>query len=447
MSGQNQTSSLLVENLRGLSKERRKFLIVNVFDCVTITLLWLLSTVSKTDGDWPSAFLTEINILEPRFLQTSLFDLVIVGILRMLILLFFYAFLSVDHWLPVAFTTAITTMFVTIKILFFFSKSHGSMPQYLVIIASLFIAWFELWLMPFRVLNQERDVAAAAAEGSNTHLLENSPRLSNTGIQTSNGRLLRATDNEEERPYHSAIDFSTDDDGNTCLSSQPPGIGRVTHTEAILAVERAQIQGRILLNKIGSWRLLNKNPEIRLLDSSGNADSYYVRAEFEWPNSCTAALFQAIWSDSLKWNSQILDSRVLSVINPNTEIIYSRSAPACGGYISSREFVDVRRSNHDPSTNIYEIVYTSVECKLEPVAFAVNAKSKDGHLGVRGKNGVNIIRISPSAPTERGGSVTFEWVMNSELRGKIPKVLTRSGMSSFLVGYVKSLDNYLKNNA
>ncbi|KAI1729923.1 cholesterol-capturing domain-containing protein [Ditylenchus destructor] len=426
MSGQNPTSSLLVENLRGLSKERRKFLIVNVFDCVTITLLWLLSTVSKTDGDWPSAFLTEINILEPRFLQTSLFDLVIVGILRMLILLFFYAFLSVDHWLPVAFTTAITTMFVTIKILFFFSKSHGSMPQYLVIIASLFIAWFELWLMPFRVLNQERDVAAAAAEGSNTRL---------------------TTDTEEERPYHSAIDFSTDDEGNACLSFQAPGIGRVSHTEAILAVERAQIQGRILLNKIGSWRLLNKNPEIRLLDSSGSADSYYVRAEFEWRNSCPAALFQAIWSESIKWNSQILDSRVLSVINPTTEIIYSKSAPACGGYISSREFVDVRRSNHDTSTNIYEIVYTSVECKLEPMAFAVNAKSKDGHLGVRGKNGVNIIRISPSHPTERGGSVTFEWVMNSELRGKIPKVLTRSGMSSFLVGYVKSLDNYLKNNA
>lgn len=119
---------LLYEIDHPMSKERRKFIIITVFDSVLITILWLISTVTKGD-DWPKIFLNEINIFESDFLQISLFDIVILGVLRTIFLLIFYAGLRVDHWLPVACTATISTFFIVIKILFFFKKNHGGFPQ------------------------------------------------------------------------------------------------------------------------------------------------------------------------------------------------------------------------------------------------------------------------------------------------------------------------------
>lgn len=75
----------------------------------------------------------------------------------MSVLLCCYAWLRLDHWLPVALTTTITTIFITLKVLFFFNKDQATLlPQYLVILASFIVGWIELWLMPFRVLPRER---------------------------------------------------------------------------------------------------------------------------------------------------------------------------------------------------------------------------------------------------------------------------------------------------
>lgn len=127
----------------------------------------LLFKVTKGD-DWPKIFLHEINLFEPHFLQTSLFDIVIVVFLRMIVLLIFYAGLRIDHWVPVALTTTITTIYIIIKILFFFNKDNGALPQYLMILSSFIIAWIELWLLPFRVLAHERRVDIVSIESPPT---------------------------------------------------------------------------------------------------------------------------------------------------------------------------------------------------------------------------------------------------------------------------------------
>lgn len=106
-----------------------------------------VTKVNGTDDLW-RVFIIEIDIFRPKFLGTSLFvifnftrkgiffrfDLEIIAFLRMLVLLFCYAWVKCDHWLPVAFTTTISTLFVGIKILYFFNKSTGSMPQFLMIL-------------------------------------------------------------------------------------------------------------------------------------------------------------------------------------------------------------------------------------------------------------------------------------------------------------------------
>lgn len=109
-----------------------------------------------TQGDnWPKLFLDEINIFAADFFAEHLFDIVLLGLFRMAVLLTFYAGIRVDHWLPVACTTSISTIFLVIKILFFFKKNHSGLAQ-VILLASLSAAWFELWVVPFRVLSRER---------------------------------------------------------------------------------------------------------------------------------------------------------------------------------------------------------------------------------------------------------------------------------------------------
>jgi hypothetical protein len=197
-----------------MSKDRRKFVILTVFDSVLIIILWLLSTVRKTyfkllqafqvtKGDnWPEIFLTEINIFESSFLKLSMFDIVIVGLLRTTILLIFFAGFRVEHWLPVAFTTSVSTFYIVLKILFFFKKDHGSLPQYLVILASLSVAWFELWVVPFKVLPGERRIQENASVGSSVRSI-----LPSFLRRNRRRRLAAATETEGE--YRSAIDYTT----------------------------------------------------------------------------------------------------------------------------------------------------------------------------------------------------------------------------------------------
>ncbi|VDO62651.1 unnamed protein product [Onchocerca flexuosa] len=59
-----------------ISKDRRRFTVVTVFDVCLTALLWVISTVSK-GSDWPVVFFREIDISQPDFMKLSLFDVVV----------------------------------------------------------------------------------------------------------------------------------------------------------------------------------------------------------------------------------------------------------------------------------------------------------------------------------------------------------------------------------
>lgn len=61
----------------------------------------------------------------------------------------------------------------------------------------------------------------------------------------------------------------------------------------------------------------------------------------------------------------------------------------------------------------------------------------------RGKNGVNIIRITPGIESNES---IYEWIMNTDLKGDIPKVIIKRAIGSYLVSYMKMLENYVTEN-
>nr|CAD2164747.1 unnamed protein product [Meloidogyne enterolobii] len=434
----NPTAYLLYNREIGMSKERRRFLIVNVFDFVLSTLLWLLSAVTKPyKHTWMEVFLEEINIFAPHFLHNSLFDLAILSFLRMLLLLFAYAWIKCDHWIPVAFTTTVSTIFIGIKIFYFFDKDKGSIQQYLVIIASLCIAWFELWLMPFRVLDSEhqRDI------GVGTTVINGS----DTDRQRLNAQeLIRQIVANEEEFFHTAFEDDTSDE-NEERCKNISRIGKVSRRKCKEAIIRAQNEADSLFVNINCWKVLqkeNKNvPEIRYHDAS---NSYYIKTVID---HTARAVFNAVWRESQKWNKQILETRIVAVVDSTTDIVITITKASGGGYIAPRHFIDIRRFITNTEETSFVGVYVSIEFAEEEETVGGEQKTSksaknEGGVEIRGRNGVNMFRISKLGEK----NALFEWLMNTDLRIPIPRMLIRRSITSFVMDYTKMLVTFLDEN-
>uniref|UniRef100_A0AC35F663 MENTAL domain-containing protein n=1 Tax=Panagrolaimus sp. PS1159 TaxID=55785 RepID=A0AC35F663_9BILA len=342
--------------LSTVTKDRQKFLIICVFDFALATLLWLLSTVTKGD-DWPKIFMQEINLFEKHFLQTSLFDIIIVVFLRMIVLLICFAWLRLDHWLPVAITTTITTIYIIIKILFFFNKDNGALPQYLMIIGSFIIAWIELWLLPFRVLAHERSNDIVSIETPPTEATLRSNDIVSIETPPTEATLVRSIHEED---FRSAVEYSTDEESRppvrsaTPLSKQYIKLSSEMRNECFNIAERTEANAREIYNEIDTWKQLNSVPEVRYSD---RLNSFYIKKLY---HCLPKSLFIAMWKENIAWNTQAKSSQILLPLDSETELVRSISQPAMNGYIASRDFIDIKKVNFDKESNTYFCTYSSV---------------------------------------------------------------------------------------
>lgn len=414
-----------------LSKDRRRFIIISIFDATLTTLLWLLCTVTKGD-DWPTMFLQEINIFDSHFMSISLFDIVLCAAVRMVVLILCYAVFVVRHWLPVAITTSLSTVYIIIKILFFFSHKQGGLPQYLLVIASFSIAWFELWLMPFKVLPGERRCEHSDSYTSHDDLAAVSVRDSSfRGPRMNHTAASRYVSDDE---FRSAMEFSSEDEAHHGFGNGPLRLrGSQISTELRETYEKAlrdaseKVESHLRQARMGEWKVLKvKEPTVMQAPDS----SYFIRTEFR----CSPqVLFEAAWRDVLRWNTQLVEARVIATIDPVTDLYYSMSAPALKGYVSSRDFVDIRRVHFDSAVQTYVGVFVSVESHACPV----HANKKI----VRGTNGPSCIRAVGDATT---GKCTLEWIMRTDLKGGLPKRLIQSTMLTYFIDHVARLREFIE---
>ncbi|PAV82656.1 hypothetical protein WR25_05872 isoform B [Diploscapter pachys] len=290
-----------------LSKERRRSIVLSVFDAVFTILLWLISTVTKGD-DWRKSFLQEIDITNPNFFKISLFDIVIMGLIRATILITCYAIFPFKHWLPVAVTTGLTSAFIIIKVLFFFSRTQSQLPQYILVLASFAMCWFELYVMPFKYSQRERQYADYSRQDD-----EESRNVRTPSVQSARrvfrvrerlqGRHAEETTDIEE--YRSAIDFSSDDENPH--HRKIPKLPEETKLQIVEKLSGAEIYVEQLLReaKLGEWKIISGNGDPIVL--AGPENYYCIRTEFKRD---PMLLFNAAWKDMLKWNTQLLVGQV-----------------------------------------------------------------------------------------------------------------------------------------
>ncbi|CAH4036818.1 unnamed protein product [Pieris brassicae] len=156
---QSQSVNLLSEDLIAghrpqgrMSSIRRFFCLFVTFDLLFTSLMWLICVVMRGE--------TLIQIFTREIIhydiKVSLFDIVLVAILRFLLLILFYAILYINNWSVIALTTSGTCAFLIAKV-FVFDWPNAAQPVYQVflILASFTLSWGEAWFLDFRVLPQE----------------------------------------------------------------------------------------------------------------------------------------------------------------------------------------------------------------------------------------------------------------------------------------------------
>uniref|UniRef100_A0A0N5A5H4 START domain-containing protein n=1 Tax=Parastrongyloides trichosuri TaxID=131310 RepID=A0A0N5A5H4_PARTI len=423
-SGRSSVLDPLLDEEHSMGKDRRKFLIVSIFDFCLTTVLWLLSTVSQGDADWAKVFFDEINLFKPHFFEKSLFDVVFVAFVRMTFLLTTYAVCWIRHWGPVALSTSITTIFIAIKVLFFFNKSNGSLPAYLVIVATFIVAWFELWLMPFRVLNRERQAYYQSTEFG--HMENNSERGQNNRLSS---RLPQNNYITDDDAFGTARDVSSEDEYDKPESIvQGSDSENMTIEDYQRAITVAEYKADKIWQEVNNWKVISEGNIFMTYNEESN--SYYIKATCD---TNTFVLYQIVWKDQIKYNNQIKSTEKLLTVDECTEIVYSISAPAMLGHISSRDFLDVRRITYNREDDIFNGIFVSVKSAIKP-------PDSTGKI-IRGENGVNLMRISKV----NDNCSLYEWVFNNNIKGKVPANLIKSGTKSFLINAMKNLQKYVKN--
>jgi len=89
-------------------------------------------------------------------IQSSMFDLVLVGLFRFLVNCLLYGAADVSHWLPVGVTTASTSAFAGAKVFLYQWSKFGPMTfDVMLLLTSFVLAWGELWFLDVRVLPLE----------------------------------------------------------------------------------------------------------------------------------------------------------------------------------------------------------------------------------------------------------------------------------------------------
>lgn len=132
-----------------ISDVRRTFCLVVTFDLLFISLLWII----ELNGSGSVLQQLTEEVVHYDF-HRSFFDIFLLAFLRFSGLILAYAAFRVRHWAPIAITTAVSCVFLIVKVTLSKLLTLGTFG-YLLPIFSFVLAWVETWLLDCKVLPQE----------------------------------------------------------------------------------------------------------------------------------------------------------------------------------------------------------------------------------------------------------------------------------------------------
>ncbi|XP_025830773.1 steroidogenic acute regulatory protein-like [Agrilus planipennis] len=402
-----------------MSSIRRFFCLFVTFDLAFTTLMWIIC-ITLSGKDLTVAI--ENQIIRYN-IHSSLFDVVMVALCRFLVLLLFYGFFYINHWVIISVSTFATCAFLITKV-FFYTWTNSSQPVFevLLILTSFVISWGETWFFDFRVIPQEL----------------NAQRLFVSGPETERTPLIRNYLQNLPSMYTESV-------GNFYSPLGSPegslhgveGLGRYPVIKLSQEKEEEyKSKGAELLRDV--WKLCNCT-EWKLEKETDNKDCLYsmnfcgrkifkLSAIIDIPPRCLLEELYYKVESIPKWNPSLLESHKVQSFDEYTDISYQVSTDS-GGVVASRDFVTLRHWGIIDET--YVIAYDNTEHQSVPK----NEKY------IRGENGIGCWIMKPinGDPSK----CHFLWVLNTNLKGWIPKVILDTVLPKVMLDYIKDLRRHV----
>ncbi|XP_076056820.1 steroidogenic acute regulatory protein-like [Oratosquilla oratoria] len=423
-----------------MSAVRRFFCLFCTFDFLFSLLFWIICViiscpVGQKDGS--SAYVTTLEcfknetlVLDPLdLIQHHVFDIVITSFCRFLVLIILYAAIHLNHVWPVAVSTALSSVFLLAKTLFYqyqeSALSDGSHPfVVMLVLSSFFLAWTEAWFMDFRVLPQESRAraiveAASSAERENDPLLPNIERVRDYLSQHSESvanfyspkESPAASDDEDEPIFR----------GNrlTSLEEELRTAGKDSFQKAWATINSSD------------WKLEKKTSHGDLVHSKPGTKTPKIYRLTSEVDVAPEILFKEIYynlENLPTWNSAITHSKLLQKVDASTDVCYQVAAEGPGGVVTARDFVNVRH---------WEKVG---DCWVSSGVSVPHPDMPPQKKMVRGENGPGCWVFGPVA--NNPNKCTFKWLLDTDLKGWIPQYVLDQALTHAMIEYINSIRKY-----
>ncbi|RLN50206.1 hypothetical protein BBJ29_000489 [Phytophthora kernoviae] len=271
-------------------------------------------------------------------------------------------------------------------------------------------------------------------------------------------RFTEGVTAEDAEKIFSGMDLDAPDDGGNAATVSQTTEGSSTSTEKknvkYAGVKITAAQSDELL--ASSQRALDKVLELATVDVEndsawveevGTTENVKVhsrdgkpariyKAEGEIPLS-PDELFDELYTNfetSSTWNVTSAENSVICKLDETTDLVYLVSAPALGGMISSRDFVNTRTwRRQDGGGYIVANNYAGKNI----------LKSQKGIT--RGENGPSgwLILPHPTSPFKS----RLIWILNCDIKGFFPSSLIHKGSISEVSCFIRNLRRYIASNA
>ncbi|XP_045457567.1 steroidogenic acute regulatory protein-like [Melitaea cinxia] len=413
-----------------MSTVRRFFCLFVTFDILFTSLMWLICVMMKGE--------TLMQIFNREILhyniKISLFDIVIVAVLRFLLLIVFYAILYINNWSVIALSTGGTCAFLISKV-FVYDWPDASQPVYQVflILTSFTLAWGEAWFLDFRVLPQELQ----AKQILDTIVHNNTER---TPLLAPH-RHPRAQSTHGESTVNW---FSPVETPESSPRPKRPGDVILTQDQIDEYKQMAEESMQNAWNTINlpDWKLEKRGSQRGDIVESRQTEQFGKVYRFTGVVDCPAKFLYEEFKNNItklpEWNPTILKSELIKEIGPGIDLSYQVTAGGGRGIISPRDFIILRRMA--PLSREGRPVDTEPYCYITSgVSVAVPGYPPHRDM-VRGHNKVGCWCLIPKTVQTEGGKTVqrtvFQWLMCCDLKGKIPQFVLDAAFATVMLDYI-----------
>jgi hypothetical protein len=406
-----------------MSTVRRFFCMFVTFDLLFISLMWLICVMLKGEN-----IMKALNEQIYHYnIHTSLFDVVLAALCRFVVLLLFYGLIYMNHWFIVSISTTLTCVFLISKV-FVYDWPHSAQPVFevLLVLASFVLSWGEAWFLDFRVLPQESHARRFLISNSDS---ERAPLIRSYV----NG--LPSLYTESVGNFYSPLGSP---EGSMYRFNSGPVLGRYPPVQ-LTSEQEDNYKSLAARTMQEAWDLLHKKDW--KLEKACGSDSVYtmtvpkIGKVFKLiayldvtPKFLLDELFYRV--ETLpQWNSTLLESHKVQVIDEHTDISYQIGADGAAGVVSSRDFVNLR--HWDVIEGRYVIACVGTEHPSLP--------KNDKYIRGENRAGCWAMQEDPNDPNK----CIFQWVLNTNLNGWIPQYVRDTAFVGMMFDYVKHLKQHI----